>query len=199
MIHGLHCIVQAKRKQAIIVALGPILLELSVADESQFDLNATYSLVTYLHWNQEQGPQLYGFKNEADKAVFLLIIGCSGIGPRIGLAILADLGASVFIRAIQNGDDRILSKVNGIGTKKAEQMIVQLKHKINDFLSSGIAIESLETQIDWQTVSDALRALNYSRTEIAQAIAFVRDKNRDVTPSFDQVLRQTLSFLSKQQ
>mgnify|MGYP000594770496 CR=1 FL=1 len=199
MINALTGIVQSRRKQAITYAVGPICLELSVADESHFDLDKLCTLFTYLHWNQEQGPQLYGFKQEVDRAVFLLIISCSGIGPRIGLAALADLGASSCIYAIQNGDVRMLSKVSGIGAKKAEQMIVQLKHKIHDFLASGVVIEEQQTQVDWQTIADALRALNYSRNEITQAIAFVREKNQATTLSFDQILRQTLSFLSKQQ
>lgn len=199
MIQALKGIVQAKKKQAILLGIGPVTLDIMIADASFFTLDTSYTILTYLHWTQEQGPFLYGFKEELDRAVFLLVIGCSGIGPRLGLAVLADLGASQFIHAIRTGDERMLSKINGIGAKKAEQIIVQLKHKIHDFLASDIAVKEDKSQIDWHTISDALHALNYSRGEISQAITFIRGKNHEGSASFDQLLRQALSFLSKQQ
>jgi Holliday junction DNA helicase RuvA len=198
MIYALCGVVQSKKKQAIALAIGPVVVDIAVADESCFAIDQTYKIFTYLHWNQEQGPALFGFQEERDRAIFLLVISCSGIGPRLGLAILADLGSWQFIQAVHKGDERILSKVNGIGIKKAEQIMMHLKHKISEFLVSGMN-EVVESHIDWHTISDALRALNYSRGEISAAIAFVRDKNQGDAPSFDQILRQALSFLSKQQ
>jgi Holliday junction DNA helicase RuvA len=199
MIHAVNGIIHAKKKQAIALAVGPMTLDIAVPDESFFTIDTPYNVLTYLHWTQDNGPLLYGFKEEIDRAVFLLVISCSGVGPRLGLAVLADLGASQCIQAIHKGDDRILSKVSGIGTKKAEQIIVQLKHKIHDFLAAGIDVSSDASHIDWHTISDALRALNYSRGEVAAAIAFIRDKDQNKSASFDQLLRQALSFLSKQQ
>ena len=67
----------------------------------------------------------------------MLVIGCSGIGPKIALAVLAHLGAQGFVEVVSCGDERALSKVNGIGPKKAEQIIVQLKHKVSKLISSG--------------------------------------------------------------
>ncbi len=198
MIHALNGIVQTRKKQAITLAVGPISLELSVADESYFAINKPTTIYTYLHWNSEKGPSLYGFMKEVDRAVFLLVTSCTGVGPRLGLAVLADLGASGFIQAIQKEDGQMMSKVSGIGAKKAEQLIVQLKHKVHTMLESGIAIETTGGHIDWHTVSEALRALDYSRNEISQAISFIRSKNSDSSISFDHLLRQALSFLSKQ-
>lgn len=189
-------IVQTKKKQAVMLGIGPLVMELLVADESHFSDNQTLSLFTYLHWNQEHGPTLYGFKQELDRSIFLLVISCSGIGPRIGLAVLADLGAVGFIEAVRMNDDKMLSKVNGIGIKKAEKMIVHLRHKINEFEMNN-ATES-KSSIDWHTISQALEALNYSRGEIANAIAFIRNQKPNDPSSFDQLLRQALSFLSKQ-
>ena len=61
-------------------------------------------LHTYLHWNQEQGPSIFGFASDIEREVFLLIISCSGIGPKIGLAVLAQIGSQSFIRAVQQED-----------------------------------------------------------------------------------------------
>ena len=198
MIHAIKGIVSESKKQAISVEMGPIVLDLYVPDESQFSCGHIEKVFTYLHWNQEQGPILYGFKNIVDRSVFELIISCSGIGPRIALAVLADIGATGFITAIQKEDERILSKVNGIGIKKAEQIIVQLRHKVNNLLEGGILSLDGDTSIDWHTMSEALKALNYSRGEINSAISYIRKNNDLQSATFDQLLRKALSFLSKQ-
>lgn len=197
MIHSLSGIIQARKKQAVIVTVGPIACELAVADESQFAQGKNCTIFTYLHWNQEQGPSLYGFASEADRAVFLLVTSCNGVGPRLGLAVLADLGASLFVSAVKKADVSALSNVSGIGVKKAEQIIVQLKHKVDNLIDSGFELDSGSDAIDWHTISEALKALNYSRNEISQALAYVRSKQTEGQQTFDQLLRHALSYLSK--
>lgn len=197
MIHMLTGTVLSHKKQVVCLSIGPIGVECLVPDESLFPVGSQKTVHAYLHWNQEQGPSLYGFSSEIDKMVFLLAINCSGVGPRLGLAILADLGAQGFIDAVQTGNEKLLSQVSGIGVKKAEQMIVQLKHKVQQMVESGITPVSKE-QAHFQTVSEALRALNYSRGEINSALEFVRSKTTESAHSFDQLMRQALSYLSKQ-
>lgn len=197
MIHSLTGVIQGRKKQSITIGIGPVACELAVADESQFLQGKSCTIFTHLHWNQEQGPSLYGFATPADRAVFLLVISCNGVGPRLGLAVLADLGASLFVGAVQKGDIKALSNVSGIGAKKAEQIIVQLKHKVDNLIESGIEIDGGSDAIDWQTISEALKALNYSRTEITQALSYLRTKQIDSPQSFDQLLRHALSYLSK--
>ncbi len=198
MIHSLAGIVVSKKKQSISLLIGPVGIDIFVPDESLFAVEKQQIIYAYLHWNQEQGPSLYGFQKELEKVVFLLIIGCSGIGPRIGLAVLADLGAQEFLDAVYTGNEKSLSKVSGIGAKKAEQMIVYSKHKVDQLLKSGIAVASSGDHVQWNMVTDALHALSYSRTEITQAVNFVRHNNKDgSSQSFDRLMRQALSFLSK--
>ncbi len=198
MIHSITGTVQARKKQAIMFAVGPICVDLLVPDESLFQIGSACTIYIHLHWNSDQGMSMYGFEKEIDKKIFLLVTSCSGVGPRIGLAVLADLGGQSFIEAVNTGDERLLSRVSGIGAKKAEQMIVQLKHKVQDLIDSGVQFQGSVGHAQWQTVSEALRALNYSRTEINQAVNFVRSKESGAKQSFDQLLRQTLSFLSRQ-
>jgi Holliday junction DNA helicase RuvA len=200
MIHAITGRVQALKKQQIILELAPFALDIAVPDETFFKGESLVTVFTYLHWNQENGPTLFGFPTVIDRSVFLLIISCSGVGPRLGLSALADLGAAQCVQAIHKGDERMLSKVSGIGIKKAEQIIVQLKHKVQELIASDVLIATEGNLIDWHTISEALRALNYSRAEITQAIAYIREKNhQEKLSSFDQLLRQALTFLSQQQ
>ncbi len=199
MIYALTGVIQSSRKQAITLFADPIALDVAVPDETLFKVDQKQTVYLYLHWNQEQGPSLYGFQKELDKAVFLIIISCSGLGPRIGLAVLAGLGAQSFLEAVYAGNEKLLSKVNGIGAKKAEQMIVHLKHKVNQLLQSGVSIGGSGDHAQWNTVMEALSALSYSRSEITQAVNFVRNNSAGSGVEFDQIMRQALSFLSKQQ
>jgi Holliday junction DNA helicase RuvA len=185
--------IKTVENQKIVIEIGPIGLECMVPTSLSFQPGSIVSLYTYLHWNQEQGPTLFGFSTPLEKTAFLLAISCSGIGPKVGLAILADLGAHSFLQAVQTHDEQLLSQVNGIGEKKAEQIIVQLKHKVANLT---FATETQEN-VSWQTVAQALEALAYSKAEIARAMYHLKNNSNVQNATFDQLIRQALSFLAK--
>lgn len=189
--------IKAVHKDSVTVQVGPLGLRLFVAQPAHLRVGQVVDLHVYLHWNQENGPSLFGFESELDKEVFLLIIDCSGIGPRIGLAVLRDLGAERFLEAIQSNDERSLCGVDGLGPKKIEQVIVQLKRKVAKLLESGIQIQGSKKLADWQNVSNVLTSLSYSRTEIAMAMKYLGDNYSEGTVPFDGLLRHALSFLAK--
>lgn len=197
MINNLVGTVKEVKDQAITVDIGAMALQVAVPQESLFQTGSQVKLHIYMHWNQEQGPSLFGFQDELEKKVFLMIIDCSGIGPKIGLAVLASMSPQHFLEIIQSGNEKALSKVNGIGAKKAEQMIVQLKHKVAKLLESGIQITGSAQLTHWQNLTQVLESLNYSRGEIAAALKHLRDSEPQTDAPFDQMMRRALSFLSK--
>ncbi len=167
-----------------------------VVDVAAFIINEEVELYIHMHWNKEQGPSLYGFRSLEEKELFILIIGCSGIGPKMALTILSQTDANAFIGAIQTGDIKALSQLKGVGAKKAEQMVIQLKNKVAAFITSyAISLVGM-TQYLGQ-LSEVLQSLNYSRLEIQQVLAYMRAQECESKPSFDQVMRQALSFLAK--
>ncbi len=181
----------------ISVDIGSIALFVHVPDVAQFIMDQKVVLYAHMHWNQDQGPMLLGFSTELERSVFLLVIGCSGIGPKIGLAVLKDLGAERFLQAVQMDDEKALSSVNGLGPKKVEQMVVQLRRKVAKLIKSGVELEDSGALTDWQNVSDVLTSLNYSRTEVSRAMKHLSDKYSDSNLQFDGLVRRALSFLSK--
>ena len=197
MITVINGTVKAVKEQSIVVDVGAFALQVAVPQESFFDVGKQVSLAAYMHWNQEQGPSLYGFNSELEKSVFLITIDCSGVGPKIGLAVLASLGAERFIEIVQAGDEKALSKVSGIGPKKAEQMIVNLKHKVAKLLDSGIKITGSAQITQWQNIQEVLESLNYSRSEITVAMKQLRESAPDVQLPFDQLIRRALGYLAK--
>ncbi len=164
--------------------------------EAAFTLGKPHTLFIHMHWNQEQGPTLYGFTTDVERTVFLLVTSCSGIGPKIGLACLGYLGASGTIEAISQEESNILSKVPGIGKKKAEQIIVHLKHKVADLINSGVALGQTDSIKQWQQITQVLTSLNYSRQEVTSAVQHVK-KNENKDAPFDHALRTALAYLSK--
>lgn len=197
MIDHITGIISEVKTNIIILHIGGIVgVSLQVPREAEYQEKKEATIYIYMHWNQEQGPSFYGFSSVNERAVFELIIGCSGVGPKIALALLAELGAGNFIQAVQSDDSGALSSVPGIGAKKAEQMLVYLKHKVAKLVETGdIAITGGQTQ--WHELQQALQSLNYSRTEIAQALRYVREQAAGKQESFDQLMRRALSFLAK--
>ena len=172
-----------------------MVFEFFVPKPEAFSVGKDEQIFTYLHWNQENGPTLFGFHSVAEKQVFLLIISCSGIGPKMALAILGQLGSQEFVKAVQDQDIKILSSVSGIGAKKAEQIAVQLKHKVEKVVDIVAAGESSQALQSFKQLRQVLGSLNYSSGEINSAVEFIRGKSSN--GNFDQMLRGALGYLSK--
>jgi len=198
MLHKVTGKVRRISPQIVAIAIGPFELELSVPNSALCQDDANTSFHTYLHWNQENGPSLYGFSSELERQVFLLATSCTGIGPKVGLALLAELGPQEFLQAIHNNNDRALSKVNGIGPKKAEHIIVQLRHKVEKLLESNVNLETGTTgSLHWPALRTALESLGYSRLEISQTIKQLQTGDEIHHASFDRLMRGALALLSK--
>lgn len=155
--------------------------------------DVTFSI--HMHWSADQGPTLFGFENQVQRTVFRLIISCSGVGPKLGLAILSQLGTDLFITAVMQGDQKLLSQVSGIGSRKAEQIIVHLKHKVNDLLDKNI-LASGQNNAQWLSISQALEALGYSKAEVQHALGIIK-KESSFDQKFDILLKKALLVLAK--
>jgi len=172
---------------------------IGVARATSFPLNKEVTVYTYLHWNQEKGPLFYGFATELERQVFLLIIDCPKIGPSIALHVLAQCSPKEVLEFIASQNEVGLSRLNGLGPKKAEQIIMCLKNKVSALIAHGsIAVEGAgDTFVHWQHVQEALGALNYSKQEIARALQFLRKTyDSQPIPEVSVLIRRALGFLS---
>ncbi|MFA6066529.1 MAG: Holliday junction branch migration protein RuvA [Candidatus Babeliaceae bacterium] len=180
--------------QGVVLDVGGIGFALNVPQELAFTPGATAAFHVHMHWNQEQGPSLFGFTTLLEKKVFMQVISCSGIGPKIGLTLVANITPSQFVAAITMGDVSLLSSINGIGRKKAESIILQLKDSVNklDITAYGEQPELLK---QLKSVTDALKSLGYSRNEIEFALEKIRKEPQEST--FDHLMRKVLGALAK--
>lgn len=81
---------------------------------------------------REDAWQLYGFDQPAERAVFQRLLGASGFGPKLALALLSALGPERTVRGIRDRDLAVLSSVSGIGRKKAERLVLELQDRFDD-------------------------------------------------------------------
>lgn len=136
-------------------------------------LNETAMLYTYMNVYQD-GITLYGFYTEEEYDVFQLLIGVSGIGPKVALGILSAITVDALCKAIQNKQATLLTKLPGIGKKSAERLILELKDKIALAASDDEVLSlSMEGEVADDILSEAtaaLTALGYSQAEITPVL-----------------------------
>ena len=87
-------------------------------------------MLTYLHI-REDAHVLYGFMTTAERDLFrLLVNNVSGIGPKLALAVLSGMSVTSFKAAVVNSDVAAISKISGLGKKRAERIVLELKDKL---------------------------------------------------------------------
>jgi Holliday junction DNA helicase RuvA len=85
-------------------------------------------LLTHLHVREDE-LALYGFASDRERRLFEILIGVSGIGPRLALHVLSRLTPERFVGAITRGDLTTLTGISGVGKKTAERMVLELKDR----------------------------------------------------------------------
>ena len=131
-------------------------------------------LHTHLHV-KEDDVSLYGFGSPNELQLFETLIGVSGLGPRLALAMLSTMNVEQLTMAIATGSTDLLTSVPGIGKKMAERLVLELKDKIGAGL---IAIPAAQITEEHAEVMAALTSLGYSVSETSQAVATLpRDSN----------------------
>ncbi len=192
MIYSVTGTIEEISTTSIILSVGTLSIELQTPSNNQYNKKESITLYTYLHWHTEQGPSLYGFTERAQKELFCLLLSCSGIGPKIALSLLSNLSTHIIIDAIVTGNSTLLSNTPGIGTKKAEHIIIHAKDKIHKIKT----YTAHQTSHDWEKLSEALKSLGYSKTEIQKAVSTLFEKQNEYT-SFEQLMRAALNILYK--
>ena len=122
----------------------------------------------------ETGVALYGFKDAAEKDMFLKLIGISGIGAKMAIGILSGMGVNDLIAAIARGDVKGLSGIKGIGKKTAERIALELRDKIGaEIADMGEKVGVTPDIVPDEDAVLALMALGFNKNEAVSAVARV--------------------------
>ncbi|MBQ7039315.1 MAG: Holliday junction branch migration protein RuvA [Clostridia bacterium] len=152
-------------------------------------IGKSVKLYTYLHV-REDAMELFGFLTAEEKEIYEILISVSGVGPKVGLAILSTLEPNSFIHAVINGDAKAVAKAPGVGPKLAQRIILELKDKFKGY---GVADIGVETEIQSDGANEAveaLTALGYTVSEATKAVA-------GLTGSVEQIVGQALKNLMR--
>jgi Holliday junction DNA helicase RuvA len=147
---------------------------------------------------KEDAINLFGFHNDAEKALFQLMIGVSGIGPKLALNILSGISAEDFIRAVSTEDLNKLIRIPGVGKKTAERMVLELRDKVKKLDLYAQVDRSVSVAGDDATQEDAFSALvNLGYKSQAARIALDQVVNESPEPlNLEVLLKRTLKILA---
>ncbi|HBG47901.1 MAG TPA: Holliday junction branch migration protein RuvA [Deltaproteobacteria bacterium] len=154
------------------------------------------NLRVYTHV-REDAIQLYGFLTQEEKDVFLLLIGVSGVGPKLARNILSGVAVVDLVQALGTSDKAKLNSIPGIGAKSAERLILELKDKIGSIaLKAAAPMEAASNDPLTVDVASALENLGYKSAQAEEA-ARKAIKALGSEAAFETVLKESLKLLSK--
>ncbi|MBP7248314.1 MAG: Holliday junction branch migration protein RuvA [Negativicutes bacterium] len=142
---------------------------------------------------REDDMSLYGFSTPAELASFKVLIGVSGIGAKVAMAILSDIQVDELALAIAQKDLARLTKISGIGKKTAERMLLELKDKMGtgEGLDLSLASDSFGVIEDFSSpVIEVLRSLGYQTQEIMKVLGKVEIQGLSESDAVKLVLKE---------
>ena len=142
----------------------------------------------------ENDVSLYGFATEEQQACFEMLTAVSGVGPKVGLAILSVMEPQRVALAISAGDHKAFKAANGVGPKLAQRIVLELKDKVTKGFVDGISLEDVAGAASGEPASQssaqaiaALVSLGYSQSEAALAISKI-----DATLPVEEIIKLAL-------
>ncbi len=138
---------------------------------------------------RDENLVLYGFASIEEMALFETLTSVSGIGPKLGLALLSAMKHEQLAAAIASGDVDLLSTTPGVGKKTAARIVLELKDKI----LSGLTLAAPQVARESADVLAALASLGYSPAEASRAVAAL--PSGDLT--LEEKVRQALAYFAR--
>ena len=186
MIAGLHGTLESLGSDWAIINVGGIGFQVYMPTSTLSSLGAIgeeVKLHTHLHL-REDNATLYGFATDDELRFFQTLLGVSGLGPKLALAMLSAMSLDKLTMAIATGSVDLLTIVPGIGKKVADRLVLELKDKIAAGWVTTPAAQLAEANTD---VLAALTSLGYSVAEATRAVA-------TLPPSSDLTLEERLKL-----
>lgn len=204
MIAHLSGTLLSKNPNSVIVDVSGVGYEVNIPVSTFYELEdtgANINLRIYTHV-KEDALQLYGFKTARERELFINFISVSGIGPKIGIALLSGMTADELIASIKSNNLARLTLIPGVGKKTAERLIVDLREKMAALSAAqteedtgapaATAEASTEDTVRSQALS-GLMNLGYQRSAAEKAIDAALSEGGDI--SVESVLKRSLRKL----
>jgi holliday junction DNA helicase RuvA len=195
MIASLAGVLVQKAPPALTVEVGGVGYELEAPMSTFYTLppvGQPVRLLTHLVV-REDAQLLYGFSSVEERQLFRSLLRVSGVGPRIGLAILSGSSAGAFAACVRAGDVSTLTRIPGVGRKIAERLIVELRDRLAAVAADAhAAVGAAPVGVAAEAFS-ALVALGYRPNEATRLL-----KNADPSGSTEEMIRGALQGAARE-
>jgi Holliday junction DNA helicase RuvA len=189
-----------KQPNRIIVDVQGVGYDVTVPLSTFYDVGeegADVALRVYTHV-REDALQLYGFLTDFERQVFERLIGISGIGPKLAVAVLSGVDSRDLVAAVQRGDVARLTAIPGIGKKTAERIVLELRDRLSQLATVVPADAAPAVSSGDRLRADLLSALEnlgYHRAQADKAVDKVLASTSE--RSFEQSLKDALRELMR--
>jgi len=206
MIAHLSGTLLSKEPNQVIVDVGGVGYDVTIPLSTFYDLDDESSEVKLLIYTyvKEDALQLYGFKTTNERKLFVHFISVSGVGPKLGIALLSHGKTDELIESIKSNNLARLTQIPGIGRKTAERLVVDLRDKMIQLSQAQVAAETgVRPETSYVSSEDTVRAdalsallnLGYQRSGAEKAIDAALVEGGDVT--VESILRRSLKKLAR--
>ena len=192
MISGVRGTLEAVGADWVNVGVHGVTFRVSVPSSAIPTLGAVGAAV-HLHTHlvvRDDTLELHGFPSDDALRLFTLLIGVSGIGPRLAHSMLSAMPAETLAAAIAAGDTKALAQAPGLGQRTAARVVIELKDKLDMGFTAGAP--GVPTTGAADAVTEALQALGYSAIEARQVAA-----GGDATLPVEEQVRQALQRIAQ--
>ncbi len=150
-------------------------------------------LYTYLSV-REDAVELFGFYSYEELETYKLLISISGVGPKAAMSVLSLMPPSALAAAVREQNVKLISRAQGIGTKTAQRIVLEMSGKLSDKMLNGSASAASAGVVTSavKEAEDALVVLGYTRSEAEAAVGNVPDAGKKTT---EELIRSALSRL----
>ncbi|HVP28172.1 MAG TPA: Holliday junction branch migration protein RuvA [Myxococcota bacterium] len=208
MIASLEGVLREKTPQRVVIDVAGVGYEVLVPLSTFTELpqeGKTVALRIHTHV-REDAIQLYGFASARERALFELLIRASGVGPRLAQGILSGMEPARLLEALAEGDVAALRSVPGLGQKKAERLVVELRERASELRlahaapaarpAGGAAIARGPADAGTEEALSALLNLGYAKPQAQRVIDEARSE-AGAEASVEALLRSALRRLSR--
>jgi len=190
-----------KHANTAIVDVGGVGYEVSIPLSTFYELGeagSDISLRIYTHV-REDAIQLFGFKTNRERDLYLRLISVQGIGAKSGITMLSGMSADEIIMAIRTNDLARLKSIPGVGLKTAERLVIELRDKVGELsvkdAKADVSTATLKADAVFEDALSALTNLGYQKAAAEKSLQQAASEGAELT--VQKLLRRSLQLLAK--
>ena len=197
MIYQLSGNLISKHKDFVVIKVGGFGIKVATTSNTvnSIKLNEEIQLYTYLHV-REDALDLYGFHSTLEREIFLLLIGISGIGPKLGVTILSGILPDELKEKVITGDIGALTSIPGVGAKTAKRIIIELKDKFIKIEDENLGFNDDLNPKLYDDALNALASLGYNSQQSKKALVQIFQSKDGQSHTIENIIKTALKHLN---